>query len=103
MKDELFEQLIASVRESGAIRRGEVPPARRTRIDQVDFQNLIRGLRDQYGLSQTQFATMLGISVGTLRGWEQGRRKPEGPARILLLVAARRPDVVFEAVVRQTE
>jgi putative transcriptional regulator len=55
-------------------------------MDQLD----IKQIREQMKLSQTQFAALLGISAGTLRGWEQGRRKPEGPARVLLLVAARR-------------
>jgi len=41
---------------------------------------------------------MLGISVKTLRNWEQGRRRPEGPARVLLQVAARHPEAVWDVV-----
>jgi putative transcriptional regulator len=48
-------------------------------------------IRASYRLSQGQFAALLGISVGILRNSEQGRRTPEGPARVLLQVAARRP------------
>jgi len=41
---------------------------------------------------------MIGVSVGTLQNWEQGRRKPEGPARALLQVAAKNPKAVIEAL-----
>ena len=53
-------------------------------------------LRTFVGLTQQQFATALGISVHTLRNWEQGRRSPEGPALALLRVAARHPRVLRE-------
>jgi putative transcriptional regulator len=92
--DELFEELIASVREGGAILRGEVPPARAFVVEGPD----VLGIRNRFQLSQREFAALLGISVATLRNWEQGRRKPEGPARILLQVVARHPDVVWEVV-----
>ena len=55
----------------------------------------VRKIREQYGLSQDKFATLMGISVATLRNWEQGRRKPEGPARVLLRVAATHPDALL--------
>jgi putative transcriptional regulator len=98
MKRKVFEDLLASVREGGAILRGEVPPARKQVIEGPD----IKRIRNNYNLSQGAFATMLGISVATLRNWEQGRRSPEGPARILLQVAARHPDAVWD-VVNSTE
>ena len=53
-------------------------------------------LRRFVGLTQEQFAQSLGISVHTLRNWEQGRRYPEGPALALLRVAARHPRVLRE-------
>lgn len=53
-------------------------------------------LRGFIGLSQVEFAQALGISVHTLRNWEQGRRSPEGPALALLRVAARHPRVLRE-------
>ena len=56
----------------------------------------VRALRRFIGLSQTRFALALGISVHTLRNWEQGRRRPEGPALALLRVAARHPRVLHE-------
>ena len=94
MTDELFDELIASVREGGAILRGEVPPAR---AFVVEGPNVLQ-IRTRFQLSQSEFAALLGISVATLRNWEQGRRRPEGPARILLQVAARHPEIVWEVV-----
>ncbi len=94
MKDELFQELVASVREGGKILRGEIPPSRKFVISGPD----IKRIRENYGLSQTKFATLLGISVATLQNWEQGRRSPEGPARILLQVAAKHPDAVWDVV-----
>jgi putative transcriptional regulator len=53
-------------------------------------------LRRFTGLTQQEFADALGISVHTLRNWEQGRRSPEGPALALLRIAARHPRVLKE-------
>lgn len=53
-------------------------------------------LRKFVGLSQAQFARAMGISVHTLRNWEQGRRHPEGPAIALLRIAARHPRIIRE-------
>lgn len=55
-------------------------------------------VRATLGASQAEFALMIGVSVATLRNWEQGRRTPEGPARALLRVAARNPKAVVEAL-----
>ncbi len=94
MKDELFKELIASVREGGAILRGEVAASRKFVIDRTD----IKRIRVNYRLSQGQFAALLGISVATLQNWEQGRRMPKGAARVLLQVAAKHPDTVWDVV-----
>lgn len=94
MKEELFKELIASVREGGAILRGAAAPSRRFTIDETD----IRRIRENYRLSQGHFAGLLGISVSTLQNWEQGRRVPKGPARVLLQVAAKHPDAVWDVV-----
>ncbi len=94
MKKKAFEELLASVREGGAILLGKVPPARNHVIEGPD----VKLIRNNYALTQGAFATMLGISVATLRNWEQGRRSPDGPARVLLQVAARHPDAVWDVV-----
>lgn len=94
MKDELFNELVDSIRESGAIRRGRASPSRAFVADGPN----IKRIRTNYRLSQGQFAAMLGISLATLRNWEQGRRTPQGPARVLLQVAASHPDAVLDVV-----
>jgi putative transcriptional regulator len=94
MKKELFDELLESVREGGAILRGDRKASRSFQFDETD----IRGLRESHGLSQSKFAALMGISVGTLRNWEQGRRKPEGSARVLLKVVEKHPEAVFDVV-----
>ena len=56
----------------------------------------VAALRRFVGLTQTEFAQAMGISVHTLRNWEQGRRRPEGPAIALLRIAARHPRIIRE-------
>jgi putative transcriptional regulator len=94
MKKELFDELLESVREGGAILRGEKEPSRAFHLEDTD----VRSLREKHGLSQSKFAALMGISVGTLRNWEQGRRKPEGSARVLLKVVEKHPEAVFDSV-----
>jgi putative transcriptional regulator len=94
MSDELFEELLESVREGGAILRGEKDASRTFVVDVPD----VKVIRENYDLSQTEFAALLGISVKTLQNWEQGRRSPRGAARVLLQVAAKHPDAVWDVV-----
>jgi len=96
MRDELFNELVESVREGGAILRGEAEPSRTSVVNVPDIKNI----RARYNISQSEFAVLIGISVKTLQNWEQGRRTPKGPARVLLQVAAAHPDAVWD-VVRQ--
>lgn len=94
MKPSDFEDLLESVRQGGAILRGERAPSRSTPVEEPD----VAAIRGRFGLTQEAFAAMLGISRRTLENWEQGRRTPRGPARVLLRVAARHPDAVLDAV-----
>lgn len=98
MKDDLFQELLGSIREGGAILRGEARPPRTYSSAEPD----VTALRESYGLSQAQFAALLGISVRTLQNWEQGRRAPEGPARVLLRVAANDPQAILAVVAENT-
>jgi putative transcriptional regulator len=94
MKNDDFKDLVKSVRQAGKIRRKKMRPSRVFKYKPAD----IKKIREQLGKSQTEFALMIGVSVATLRNWEQGRRVPDGPARALLMIAAKRPDAVVEAL-----
>lgn len=96
MKDELFAELLESIREGGVILRGEKPASR---IFAYNIQPLdVKRIREAFQLSQREFAAVLGINIETLQNWEQGRRAPQGPARVLLQVAARHPEAVWDVV-----
>jgi putative transcriptional regulator len=87
--EELGQMLLDSVRQMKA---GKV-----ARTQQVE-QNDVVAARMTSGLSQSEFAQALGISVRTLQEWEQGRRSPSGAARTLIGIAARHPQIIVEAV-----
>ena len=97
MRKELFDQLVESVKQMKAIEGGRLKAARVTRAE-----DLLRGdvpdvsaLRARFKLSQAKFAKLLGISVDTLQNWEQRRRRPEGPAKVLLRVVATHPEALL--------
>jgi len=75
-----------------------MPRKQRERIlrGQLSGGEDVIALRRFVGLTQQQFADALGISVHTLRNWEQNRRSPDGPALALLRIAARHPRVLKE-------
>ncbi len=93
MKKKLFEQLKQSLREAEQIKRGAMKPSR---VFNIDPQNDIVKVRTKLGLSQSKFAAVLGISADTLQNWEQGRRSPTGPAKVLLKVVTKHPEVLLE-------
>lgn len=93
MKKELFEELKQSLREASLIKRGQMKPGR---VSQVNPGSSIVRVRSKLGLSQSRFATILGISTDTLQNWEQGRRRPTGSARVLLKIAAKHPELLLE-------
>jgi putative transcriptional regulator len=86
-KRDLAAELLQAVRE---MKTGK--PAR---VHHVKVPEIVEA-RTRTGLSQQQFAAVLGVSARTLEGWEQGRRKPTGAARSLLTIARRRPEVLRE-------
>ena len=94
MKDEDFQELLESVKEMQAIERGELKPARITVIAEPD----VKAIRAAYGLSQRVFAEVFGVNLRTLQNWEQGRRKPRGPARLLLSILEHNPRALLDVV-----
>jgi putative transcriptional regulator len=87
--------LIASLQEAAAIVRGEKDAARvHLPPDAID----VRAIRDRLGLSRRAFAEKFGLAVAAVRDWEQGLRRPDPAARVLLLVIDRSPDAVVDAL-----
>lgn len=95
MDKSLFDDLIESVRQMDAIARGARKPSR-SRVVDVGIE--VKAIRAKTKLSQAQFARLLNIEVSTLRNWEQGHRKPQGPARALLKAVDRDPEAVLSAL-----
>lgn len=94
MKDSDFNNLVASIKEAGKIHRGEMKPSRVFEITPLD----VKQIRQNLHKTQQEFALMIGISVATLRNWEQGRRRPEGPAMVLLKIAQTNPELISQAL-----
>jgi len=94
MKNEDFDMLLSSIKEAGDIKSGEKKPSRVFEIAAPEIKMVRKTLR----VSQSEFAMMIGVSVRTLQNWEQGRRKPEGPAKALLRIASKNPKAVLEAL-----
>jgi len=93
MRDELFAELEESVRQMKQIQKGDLKGKVTTAEDLgvVD----VAALRERFHLSQAKFAALLGISLRTLQGWEQGRRQPKGAEQTLLKVAAKSPEILL--------
>jgi putative transcriptional regulator len=92
----LGSRLIKAAREGRAFARGEADPKHYRVHVPADVD--VREIRKALKLSQEQFAARFGIQAGTLRDWEQHRRKPEGPARVLLQVIKKEPEAVSRAL-----
>ena len=94
MNERDFNNLVESIKEAGKIKAGKLPPSRRFEFSPLD----IKTIRKKLHKSQSEFALMIGVSVSTLQNWEQGRRRPEGPAKALLKVASKNPKAVMDAL-----
>lgn len=94
MEEKHFKELLESVKHMVEIQAGKRKPSRVFHVEPLR----VKEIRKKLGVSQSQFARMIGISAATLRNWEQGRTYPEGAARALLVIAAKRPDAVLDAL-----
>jgi putative transcriptional regulator len=94
-KRDLGQEILDSITEIG---RGQVG-----RVHLQISPDEIKAVRRRLGVSQRSFAAMLNVSYRTLQEWEQGRRQPRGPAQSLLVIAARRPDVIQEVFAAQRQ
>ena len=82
------DRIMQGLREAATHARGEKVPGLKLHVPRVVD---VSAIRRQTGLSQAAFSRRIGVSTGTLRNWEQGRRSPDGPARVLLAMLARNP------------
>lgn len=89
-----FDSIKAGLDEAIAHANGQASTARIHAPLALD----VKAIRARVGMSQTEFASAFGISVGTLRHWERGDRQPQGPARVLLQVVAKEPQAVLSAL-----
>lgn len=95
MDEAMFAELTLSLREAAAHARDETVPGLRIHVPQdID----VVAIRKATDLTQEAFARRIGVAVGTLRNWEQRRRQPEGPARVLLALLQRNPRLVEETL-----
>ena len=89
------DRVLQGLREAAAHARGAKVPGLKVHVPRtVD----VYAIRRRTGLSQEVFSRRIGVSPGTLRNWEQGRRAPDGPARVLLAMLARNPTIVEETL-----
>jgi DNA-binding transcriptional regulator YiaG len=96
MKQSIFDELKQSMREAVQIAKGDVAPSRSFTLEPPD----VKAIREQTGLSQTEFARLLRVNVKTLQNWEQHRRTPTGAAAALLTVFEREPEAAMRALHR---
>ncbi|OZB04009.1 MAG: transcriptional regulator [Idiomarina sp. 34-48-12] len=93
MENSTFNELLESVQQMDAIVKGKVQPSRENFVAAVE----VKQIRKKTKLSQDKFAQLIGVEVSTLRNWEQGRREPTGPAKILIRAIANDPVHVIKA------
>jgi putative transcriptional regulator len=89
------DRIMQGLREAAAHARGQQVPGLKLHVPRkID----VYAIRRKTGLSQEAFSARIGVSTGTLRNWEQGRRMPDGPARVLLAMLARNPRLVEQTL-----
>ena len=88
MKNEMFDELLASVQEMDKIAQGKAAASKITEFPEPE----VKVIREKVGLSQSRFARLIGVSKRTLENWEQGRRHPTGPAKALLRILEADPE-----------
>jgi putative transcriptional regulator len=94
MDKALFKELVGSLKEAKAIAKGQAKPSRRFVLAAPDA----RAVRERTGLSQSDFAKLMRVSVKTLQNWEQQRRNPSGPAAALLEIVSAAPEVALKSL-----
>ena len=92
--NQAYESIKTGLKQAISHTKGELVKAIVHEVSPLD----VKAIRSQVGMTQREFSASFGISLGTLRHWERGDRQPHGPARVLLKVLAKRPDVVLDVL-----
>lgn len=101
-KTDTTKEPIASMEEAVRIVAGEGAPSRLHHLVAVSDVE-VRAARQRLGMTQPVFAVRFGVALPTPRKWEQGKHRPDGPARVLLRVIVREPDAVRRALLAEAE
>lgn len=94
-KRNIGQEILDGIKEIKAWQLGK----KKLKVTKIELPSAedVPNIRHHLGLSQQAFAAFMGVSVATLRNWEQGRRQPHGPARSLLLIAEKVPNAFRKA------
>ena len=93
----LGKKILAGLADAREFAKGRTAGRQVHRVAVPERVN-VRAIRAQLKMTQSEFATTFGFSLSSIRNWEQGKREPEGPARVLLTVIAREPSAVVRAL-----
>jgi len=94
MEKGLFDDLVQSLKEAKDISKGKTKASRCFEVTSPD----VKAVREQIGLSQSDFARLMRVSIKTLQNWEQHRRNPTGPAAALLKIVSTAPDLALRSL-----
>ncbi len=96
MAEKAFESIMGGLEEALEYSRGNKTRSSEHRVKVEDID--LKALREKLNITQRQFAELFAVSLSTIRNWEQGRRRPEGPARVLIKIISKDPQAVLNAL-----
>ena len=86
------QEILDGIREIKQFKKGEI----KLKVRSLSEPSPAKTIREKLKLSQTAFASLMGVSSRTIQDWEQGRRRPQGPAKSLLRIAEQHPEIFIE-------
>ena len=89
---DIGEEILEGIREIKRFKKGGI----RLKTQNLNEPSPAKSIREKLNLSQSAFASLMGVSPRTIQDWEQGRRKPRGPAKSLLRIAEQHPEIFIE-------
>ena len=86
------QEILEGIKEIKRFKKGEI----KLKAQTLNEPSPAKTIRKKLKLSQSSFASLMGVSPRTIQDWEQGRRKPQGPARSLLRIAEQHPEIFVD-------